>query len=152
MSDFFQNGVIATHHLLADGRGDDIETRILNYTKENPIALILPAAVMEFKKPALKNIIDNLSKVKYINEIVFTVGAGVKRNDFNLIRKMSGKLPQRCNIIWNDGKRIQDLYKKMQKNNISIGLTERGALCGWPWALPWQRTNPRYLPSMTATS
>jgi glucosyl-3-phosphoglycerate synthase len=126
MSDFFQNGVIATHHILVSDQSDDIEKRILRYTKENPIALILPAAVMEFKKPALANIIRRLADVKYLNEVIFTVGAGVKRQDFLLIRKMASRLPQRCNIIWNDGRNVQQLFRTMQKSNISTGVDGKG--------------------------
>jgi glucosyl-3-phosphoglycerate synthase len=126
MSDFFQNGIITTHHLLLDGKRDNIEERIFRYTKENPIALILPAAVMEFRKPALMDIMSKLKEVKYLNEIVLTVGAGVKRRDFLLIRKIASGLPQKCNILWNDGRRIQGLYRSMQKHDISTGMDGKG--------------------------
>jgi glucosyl-3-phosphoglycerate synthase len=126
MSDFFQNGIITTHHLLSDDKKDNIEKRILKYTRESPIALILPAAVGEFRRPALRDIISKLSKVKYLNEIVFTVGAGVKRNDFLLIRRMISGLPQRCSIIWNDGKRIREIYRAMKRNNICTGVDGKG--------------------------
>ena len=70
MSDFFQNGVIATFHRL--GRQDikRLEGELKQFSKIRPIALVLPSLYREYSSGALPNILAILKKVQYLNEIV----------------------------------------------------------------------------------
>ena len=70
MADFHQNGVVSTLHNFSHRPLEDIENELRIFAKEDPIELILPSLYSELERPALGNIIECLSKVKYLNHIV----------------------------------------------------------------------------------
>ena len=63
MSDFYQTGVIATLHRLGHSNLEQLEQQIERYAEQHPIALVLPALYTEFEKPAMNNILTELSRV-----------------------------------------------------------------------------------------
>ena len=74
MADFYQTGIIITLHRLGKPNLERIEVELVEFSKQRPIALVLPALYTEFQATALQGIIDELKKVKYVNEIVLTLG------------------------------------------------------------------------------
>jgi glucosyl-3-phosphoglycerate synthase len=125
MTDFYQAGVITTLHRLMKVNLERMETELEFYSKHNPIALVLPSLYSELKEKALKTIVSEIQKVKYINQIIVTLGrAGEKQ--FEHAKEFFSILPQETIIIWNDGKRIQSLYNVLNKNDISAGEDGKG--------------------------
>ena len=80
MADFHQNGVISTLHNFSHRTVDDIENELRTFSKDAPIELILPSLYSELERPALKNIVECLSKVKYLNHITI----GLDNNDVSV--------------------------------------------------------------------
>jgi len=70
MSDFFQNGAITTLHKLADNRLQELERELCSFAKHRPMGLVLPSLFSELEGPALKNIIAEIAKVPYLQEII----------------------------------------------------------------------------------
>jgi hypothetical protein len=70
MSDFFQNGVITNLHRLGSRSLENLEADLAEHTKVNPIALLLPSLISELEGPALGPIVQQLSSIAYIEEIV----------------------------------------------------------------------------------
>ena len=58
MTDFFQNGAIATLHNLTDRSTESIEKELIQWSKKRPMSLILPCLYSELHGPALENIIE----------------------------------------------------------------------------------------------
>ncbi len=110
MSDFFQNGVITTLHRLNRQNKDQLEGELVKYSKSRPIALVLPALFAELKGEALPAIIDELVTVPYLSQIVVTLGVA-NAGQFEEAKSFFSRLPQEKVIIWNDGPRIEELYK-----------------------------------------
>ena len=79
MSDFHQNGVISTLHNLSTRSLEEIERELREYSKSAPIELILPSLYSELEGPALKNIVECLSKVKYLNHITVGLDRATKK-------------------------------------------------------------------------
>ena len=125
MSDFYQPGVITTLHRLKKVNLERMETELELYSKHNPIALVLPSLYSELKEKALKTIVSEIQKVKYINQIIVTLGRAGERQ-FEHAREFFSVLPQQTMVIWNDGKRIQSLYNILNKNDISAGEDGKG--------------------------
>ena len=67
MADFHQNGSVATLHNLSLVSLQEIERQLEAFTSGRKITLILPSLFSELAGPALANIVDVLTKVKYIN-------------------------------------------------------------------------------------
>ena len=53
MADFYQTGVIATLHRLGHGDLGILERQLEYFSRQQPIAVVLPALYSEFEKPAM---------------------------------------------------------------------------------------------------
>src|SRR4030043_413573 len=125
MSDFFQPGVITTLHRLKKDNLERKETELEFYSKYNPIALVLPSLYSKLKERALKTIISEIQKVKYINQVIVTLGRANEK-EFEHAKEFFSVLPQPATVIWNDGERIRSLYDILNKNDISAGEDGKG--------------------------
>ena len=113
MSDFYQNGIITNFHNLSDRAVEDLEKELVAFSRTRPMSLVLPSLYSELEGPALDNIINELTKVPYLSEIVI----GLDRADeteFTHARKFFDRLPQHHRILWNDGPRLRALDEKLR--------------------------------------
>ncbi|MHB8766808.1 MAG: glycosyl transferase, partial [Deferrisomatales bacterium] len=74
MGDFFQNGVITTLHALGRQDPGRLERELQAFTRERPLALVLPSLSSELQGTALPRILDRLQGVGYLREIVVSLG------------------------------------------------------------------------------
>ncbi|NWG01834.1 MAG: glycosyl transferase [Syntrophaceae bacterium] len=125
MSDFFQPGVITTLHHLKKMDLERIEMELEFYSRYNPIALVLPSLYSELKEKALKTIVSEIKRVKYINQVIVTLGRA-DRGQFEHAKEFFSVLPQETIIVWNDGDRVKSLYDILDKNEISAGEDGKG--------------------------
>jgi len=123
MSDFFQTGAVATLHRLGAASVARLERELNEYSHENPIALLLPCHARELGTRALRTIVRELKNVTYLKQIVVGLD-GANAKDWRRARKFFSVLPQQPAVIWNDGPRLQSLYRKLDDAELSAG--ERG--------------------------
>ncbi len=125
MSDFYQTGVVATFHRLGRPDIDKIEAELSWYARERPIALVLPSLYSELEGDALKGIIRELKEVKYIREIIVTLGPA-SDEEFRRAKNFFSVLPQKKSIIWNSGPALTELYKSIEAAGLPIGELGKG--------------------------
>jgi glucosyl-3-phosphoglycerate synthase len=125
VSDFYQTGVVATFHRLGKVNLEKLESELSWYSQERPIALVLPSLYSELQGKALKNILSKLKDVKYINDIVVTLG-GASEDEFKHAREFFSVLPQRTRIIWNSGPRLSEIYKSIESADLPTGEEGKG--------------------------
>jgi glucosyl-3-phosphoglycerate synthase len=125
MGDFFQPGVITTLHRLKRGNLERMEMELEFYSRHSPVALVLPSLYSELKEKALKTIVSEIAKIKYINQVVITLGRA-NREEFDHAREFFSVLPQVTIVIWNDGERVRSLYDILTRNDISAGEDGKG--------------------------
>ena len=118
MADFHQTGVIATFHKLGPNNLEKIEAELTWYSQERPIALVLPSLFSELEGEALKGILKSLKDVKYLKEIVVTLGPCSKK-EFEYAKKFFSVLPQPTKLIWINGSRIKP-------GDLIVGLESSG--------------------------
>ena len=118
MSDFHQNGVIATLHNFNEKKIEDIEKDLLKFSKNTPMTLILPSLYSELERPALTYIVSALKKIKYIKNVVIGLDKANKI-EFKKAKKFFQGLPQQTHILWNDGPRLKKVDQQLQKLNLS---------------------------------
>jgi glucosyl-3-phosphoglycerate synthase len=127
MSDFYQSGVITTFHRLGTQfKLEEIEQKLTEYTRQRPLALVLPCLASEMERPALKNIVTQLKKATYVNQIVVGLDHA-DRAQFRQARRYFGRLPQEVRILWRDGTRLHRLADLMRINDISVGGPGKGS-------------------------
>ncbi|MEP0496236.1 MAG: glycosyl transferase [Paraglaciecola sp.] len=120
MADFYQNGIVTTLHNLSERPIEDLEKELMGFAKKRPMALILPSLFSELEGEALPNIINHLSDVPYLSQVVI----GLDRADLEQYQhalKFFGKLPQNHRVLWNDGPRLKALDAKLE----SLGLAPK---------------------------
>jgi glucosyl-3-phosphoglycerate synthase len=125
MGDFYQSGIVTTFHKLGESKVEKIEEELLWYSKERPIALVLPSLYSELGGKALKGIIRELQQVKYLKEIIVTLGPCTKK-EFEHARKFFSVLPQATQLIWHNSPRMKKVYKTMEATGLQLGETGKG--------------------------
>jgi glucosyl-3-phosphoglycerate synthase len=125
MSDFYQTGVVATFHRLGRLNLEKIEAELTWYAQERPIALVLPSLYSELEGDALKGIVRELKNVKYIKEVVVTLGPA-SDEEFKHAKDFFSLLPQKTRIIWNTGPRISEIYKAIESSDLPTGEHGKG--------------------------
>jgi glucosyl-3-phosphoglycerate synthase len=125
MSDFYQTGVVATLHRLGKPSLDKIEEELTWYSVERPIALLLPSLYSELEGDALQRIVACLREVKYLKEVVVTLGPA-SEEEFTRARRFFSVLPQRTSLIWNTGPRLSAIYEAIRQAGLYIGEEGKG--------------------------
>lgn len=118
MGDFYQNGIITTLHNLSRRPVEDLERELMRFRKTRPMALVLPSLYSELEGPALKNIVHELAKVPYLEQIV----VGLDRADEAQYRhalEYFAELPQHVRVIWNDGPRMQAIEQSLRERGLA---------------------------------
>ena len=125
MTDFYQNGVITTLHNLRHRSLQSIEEELVGFSRQSPMALILPCLYSELEGPALKGILSELAKVPYLSQIVI----GLDRADESQYRHALdyfSVLPQPHAVLWNDGPRLQSLMEAMRSEQLAPDQLGKG--------------------------
>jgi glucosyl-3-phosphoglycerate synthase len=125
MSDFIQNGVIATLHNLRTRSLESLENKLHELATHQNMALILPSLYSELEGPAMGNIVEQLSKATYIDHIV----VGLDQADeaqFEKARKFFEPLPQRLDILWQDGPGLRAVDEKLAQSGLSPAQPGKG--------------------------
>src|SRR5512135_478733 len=125
MSDFYQTGIITTLHQLGKPSLERLESELYGFSKSRPIALVLPALYSEFEGPAMPGIIQELTKVKYLNEIVLALDQASEK-EFKRVREMMAPIPTEVSIIHNKGKRITEVYATLSRHGLDVGAQGKG--------------------------
>ena len=125
MGDFHQGGILPTFHKLGDSNLDKIEAELSWYSQERPIALVLPSLYSELEGKALKGIINKLKDVKYLKEVIITLGPCTKE-EFLTARDFFSVLPQTNSLIWNSGERIREVHEKIESAGLQLGEPGKG--------------------------
>ena len=118
ISDFYQNGLVATLHNFSQRKIEELEKDILEFSKFRPITLILPSLYSEIKGKALPNIVNEISKINYLQNIVIGLDKA-DESEFINAKKFFSKLPQKHKILWHDGPNLKKLDKKLADNNLA---------------------------------
>ena len=118
MGDFHQNGLVTTLHNLAGRPVEELERELVEFSAVRPMSLVLPCLYTELAGPALENIVDELCKVPYLNEIVIGLDRATEA-EYKHAREYFSRLPQRHRVLWNEGPRLRALDKKLEKLGLA---------------------------------
>ena len=125
MSEFSQNGIISTLHDFGTRSTNEIEKDLLKFSKERKMELILPCLYSELEGTALPNIVEEISKTKYLDHII----VGLDRANENQAKKawkFFKKLKTSFSILWNDGPGLKKLDKELNKNDLAPNELGKG--------------------------
>jgi glucosyl-3-phosphoglycerate synthase len=118
MADFYQNGIVTTLHNLRARPVDALEQELEHFAKKRPLGLILPSLYSELEAPALGNIVKELQKVSYLNQIVVGLDRASPAEYQHALRFFE-RLPQHHRILWNDGPRLKALDAELEALDLA---------------------------------
>ncbi len=118
MGDFHQNGLVTTLHNLHNNSIEDMEKRLISFSRKRPMSLILPCLFSELEGEALPKILDELEKVPYLDEIIIGLDRADKEQ-FRYAKEFFKRLPQNHRILWNDGPRLSTLDNLLVEKKIA---------------------------------
>ncbi len=125
MADFYQSRLITTLHRLGQPSLERLEAELELYSMVTPIALVLPALYSDVQSKAMKGIVEELKKAKFIKEIVLSLGPATDE-EFKRVREFLSVLPQEVSVIHNSGKRIVEIYGIFDKEGVGAGKDGKG--------------------------
>lgn len=125
MTDFYQTGIITTLHRLGKPSLERLETDLRGFSKNRPIALVLPSLYSEFEGPAMPGIVKELAKVNYLKEIVLVLDKASEK-EFQQTREFMSPISTDVKIIHNDGKRVTEIYETLSRNGLDVGQRGKG--------------------------
>jgi glucosyl-3-phosphoglycerate synthase len=125
MGDFHQSETISTLHNLNKNNLSQLEEELNEFSQTRPIALVLPCLYSELERQALRDILDKLKDVTYLNEIIITLGRADEEK-FKHAQEYFSILPQNYKIIWDDGENITSLFNLLKENGLYVGDPGKG--------------------------
>jgi glucosyl-3-phosphoglycerate synthase len=118
MADSFQSGTVTTLHNIVNRPLESLEAELKAFSKTRPMGLILPSLFSELERPALTGIVDELSKVEYLDSIVVGLDRA-NQSEYKHALKFFDRLPQDHKILWNDGPNLMAIDKKLKKEGLA---------------------------------
>ena len=125
MGDFSQNGIVSTLHDFGTKTTSEIEKDLLNFSKERKMELILPCLYSELECSALPNIVDQISKTKYLNHVIIGLDKASEsqaKKAWNFFKKINVPFT----ILWNDGPKLKKLDNELNKKNLAPNQMGKG--------------------------
>ena len=123
MTDFHQNGNVATLHNLRTRSLDEMTYELETFAQSRKISLILPCLYSELETDAMPLILGELSKVTYLHRIII----GLDRADeaqFRHAQQFFKGLNQNHIVIWNDSPRMKALGERLDA--LGLAPMEQG--------------------------
>ena len=118
MSEFSQNGVVATLHDFSNRDLKDLERDLKKFSKDRKMELILPCLYSELEGSALPNIVSEISKTDYLNHIIIGLDRANEeqaKKAWNFFKKLNCAFT----ILWNDGPNLLKLDKELKNYNLA---------------------------------
>ena len=125
MGDFSQNGIVSTLHDFGTKSTNEIEKDLLNFSKERKMELILPCLYSELEGAALPNIVDQISKTKYLNHVIIGLDKA-SESQAKKAWKFFKKINVPFTILWNDGPKLKKLDNELKKKNLAPNEMGKG--------------------------
>ncbi len=125
MGDFSQNGIVSTLHDFGTKSTTEIEKDLLSFSKERKMELILPCLFSELEGSALPNIVDHISKTKYLNHVIIGLDKA-SESQAKKAWKFFKRISVPFTILWNDGPKLKKLDTELKKKNLAPNEMGKG--------------------------
>ncbi|MGH9721523.1 MAG: glycosyl transferase, partial [Bryobacteraceae bacterium] len=128
MSDFCQPGLVTTLHRLNHDGLLRLESELERHTRSTPIGLVLPALYSEFQTPAMRGIVTELGKVRYLNRIVLALDRA-NSGEYEHARSFFRDFKTPVTILWMDSEPVQELFRTLAEKGLPSGDGGKGRSC-----------------------
>ena len=120
MADFFQHGLIATIHDLGTIQRDRLERMLERFVVNCPVGLVLPVTSGDMRAEPFTRIMEELSHVRYVQDIVVVLGMAPNVEDYREAVGRVRVLADRARVLWTDGPRVESLYQQLNDAGLAV--------------------------------
>jgi glucosyl-3-phosphoglycerate synthase len=128
MADFHQTGVVTTLHRLKPNNLDRLEADLERFSRNRPIALVLPALYSEFETLAMQQIVSELKRVRYLQRIVVVLGRAT-HDQYARACSFFDDFYTPVTTLWMESDGIQELLQMLETRGLSAGGDGKGRSC-----------------------
>ncbi len=125
MSDFHQSGLITTLHRLGDANCSRMEAELKHFSRERPLALVLPCLYREIQGPALAGIVEVLREVPYLTRVIVSVSGTDRRERFREVLDFFRGLPEVI-CVWGSGPTVGEVLARLPERGLQAGPDGKG--------------------------
>lgn len=113
------NVELTTYRILVDQDPNVMKRNLRQHAPDKKPVLIMPMLASEFTEeqniPVFNNILEQLSKIKYLHRIIFGLDAATESDAAHLCDLVKRYQLRHCIIQWNDGPVFSELYAKLNR-------------------------------------
>ena len=117
MGDFSQTGTVTTLHNFGTKTVEELEKELKLFSGYRPMELILPSLFSELEGPALKEIVEHISQVNYLNHIIIGLDRADKEQ-YEYAFSFFKQLRQPFSLLWNDGPRLTAIHQELEDKGL----------------------------------
>jgi len=128
MADFFQNGLVTTLHQLRRDASPRIEDSLETLASAAPIGLVLPALYSEFEQPAMRGIVAELGRQRYLKRIVVALGRA-NHGQFEHARSFFSGFETPVTFLQVDHPRVLGLFHSLEREGFPMHEPGKGRSC-----------------------
>src|SRR5690606_8885265 len=88
------------------------------HAAQRPVTLILPCLYSELETEAMPRILDELSRVEFVSEIIIGLDKASEA-EYRLALERFRILPQRVHVLWNDGPRLRAIHADLAERSLA---------------------------------
>ena len=118
MGDFAQNSPVPTLHNFNTKSLESMENDLKLFSGYRPMELILPSLFSELSGQALPKIVQEISRVNYLNHVVIGLDRA-NREEFEQAFSFFKQMRQPFSILWNDGPRLKAIHNELSDRNLA---------------------------------
>lgn len=128
MSDFHQSGPVTILPRLRALPVEELESQIVALTPKFPVALVIPMIPSEMDRPALARILDELSRVSYLDSLVISLNKAT-RADYDRAVAYFAPYAGHKVILWSESRAVQAFLDELQQAGLEVGAPGKGRAC-----------------------
>jgi glucosyl-3-phosphoglycerate synthase len=128
MSDFHQSGPVTALPRLKTRPIEDLENQIQSLASRFGVSLVLPMVPGELDRPALTQIVDELSDVRYLDTLVVSLNRA-SHDDYLRTCRYFTRYRGRLVVVWNESQAIQRFFSSLERVGLCIGTPGKGRAC-----------------------
>ena len=115
--DMKQDEITTLHDMHLDE--NKLMKNMMDVSSERPVAVVLPMLYSEIKSNALANIVNQLNKCTYLNEVIVALAAKNEK-EFNHVKRFFSKLTIPKLIMWCNGPKIENLLTQLKSKGLNL--------------------------------
>lgn len=102
-----------------------MEAQLKHFSRERPLALVLPCLHTEIRGAALKGVVEVLRAVPYLQRVIVSVSGTADPEEFHAVREFFRSLPEVL-CMWGSGPTVGELLGRLRESGLEAGPDGKG--------------------------